>query len=183
MDFPDPNEKVPFRDHTFDRRMACALKVLEERLGYELTILQGSYSTAVGASAGTHAGGGAADLTSYDWRRKVIEGSKIGLAIYRRKAIPGVWVEHVHCTLVGDPECSDAAKQQNKEYMAGGDGLVGDNPDPHADLRPDPKPIFNYREYWVDKMLDKKIKGVKAKIKTLRDRLEKLRRRRRALNH
>lgn len=180
---PDGTAKVKFRGAIFDRRMACALRVLEEKLGYELTVLQGCYSDDVTASAGTHSGGGAVDLTAYDWRRKVKLGREVGIALYRRPTIPGLWNEHVHGTLLGDPECSDAAKAQNQEYKAGGDGLVGDAPDPHPALRPDPIEVFDYRLYWRDKMLEQRIRGVKAQLKKYRDKLELLRHRRRKLHN
>ena len=52
------------------RRHYAKIKLAEKRLGYPITVVQGSYNTAVPASAGTHDGGGCLDLAPFEWKRK-----------------------------------------------------------------------------------------------------------------
>lgn len=96
----------------------------------------GSYQTTTAASAGTHAGGGAIDIDTRGYtmeQRDRIErtGRQAGLQIaWERNAISGLWTWHVHAI---DPDCptlSKAAVSQVVEFGKGGDGLVGDKPDP-----------------------------------------------------
>jgi hypothetical protein len=69
---------------TVDRMTAQALDKAARRLGYPLTIVQGSYHRGVGASAGTHDGGGVVDLAPWDADRRcaccVTSGSPPGIA-------------------------------------------------------------------------------------------------------
>lgn len=116
---------------TVDKWTRAALVQVAKDLGYSdgLTLTQGSPSTGVAASAGTHAGHGVVDLPSNDWERKVAALRRRGFAAWRRKAIPGLWGEHIHAVLVGHPKLSPAAAAQVEDYLAGRDGLAGHGPD------------------------------------------------------
>lgn len=139
----DPYAKVQWDGHTLDRITAEALHAVEKILGYDLTVVQGSYNAGgVAASSGTHDGGGAVDLKPYDADRKVRALRKIGFAAWHRQAIPGVWGEHIHAILIGNQELSPAAAAQVEDYRKGLDGLAGHQPDPT--WRPDPIPVFRW---------------------------------------
>ena len=119
----------------------AALIEAEKRLGYPLTIVQGSYNAGgVGASAGTHDGGGAVDLAPYDWAHKVRVMRAVGFAAWHRPTIPGVWNEHIHCILVSDAKASPAAKAQIVDYRNHRDGLAGHGFD--NTWHPNPIPEF-----------------------------------------
>lgn len=118
---------VFFRGHRFDRMTVAALLVMEKHLGYELSVMQGSYNgRAVGASAGTHAGGGAVDLAPTDAHNKVRVGREFGhFAMWERQPIPGLWAHHVHGILIGNTHASPEAKAQVTDYRNHRNGLKG----------------------------------------------------------
>lgn len=167
---PDPYERVTFRGKTVDRMTQAALQVAESRLGYELTIVQGSYNAGgVSASAGTHDGGGVVDLAPYDYARKVRVLRDLGFAAWYRPASSS-WNPHIHAVLAGNLKLSASAAAQVVEYLAGGDGLVGSSPDPNP-YRPEPPVLFDYRAAVRDERLRGRIKGLRARVRTLRDRI------------
>ncbi len=93
----DAFERVIFRGRVMDRKTQSFLQAMEQRLGYELTVIQGSYNAGgVSASAGTHDGGGVVDLVSWDHRRKVRVARELGAFAWFRPDLPGVWGEHIH---------------------------------------------------------------------------------------
>lgn len=125
-----PYDKTTHGGKVVDVITHQALCAVEKKLGYELTILQGSYNKGrVGASAGTHDGGGAVDLAPYDWERKVRALRQVGFAAWHRPAIPGVWGEHIHAILIGNQKLSPAAQGQVIDYRNRRDGLAGNGPD------------------------------------------------------
>jgi hypothetical protein len=138
----DPYELVKHDGKTVDRITHEALKVAERRLGYELTITQGSYSKSVEQSAGTHDGGGVVDLAPFEADRKVRELRKIGFAAWRRLPSEGDWPEHVHAVLIGNKKLSPAALHQVTAYRNGRNGLKSNLPDRH--WRPNPIPTFRW---------------------------------------
>jgi hypothetical protein len=127
---------------TVNKWTAAALEECERRLGYSLTVVQGSYNTSVGASAGTHAGGGAVDLMPYDWENKVHVLRAVGFAAWHRPTLPGVWGEHIHAILIGDEDASSQAKAQITDYRNHRDGLASHAAD--NTWHPDPIPTFHY---------------------------------------
>lgn len=139
--------RTVFRGKTLNNRTAAMLREAERRLGYELTIVQGSYNAGrVSQSAGTHDGGGAIDLAPYDWQNKVRVLRAIGFAAWYRPAISGLWGAHVHAIAIGDSQMSAGAQKQVTAYYNGRDGLAGNRVDPHN--RPNPIPVYAY--YAVD---------------------------------
>ena len=131
---------IVYRDgHKLDERSGKMFDELQRLLGMDLRVVQGSYSGGVGASAGTHNGGGALDIDdtgmSEATRNKVVfEARRVGFAAWWRPTRPGVWGSHFHAVAIGCPDLADVAERQVLEYYEGGDGLVGGNPDPHRSL-------------------------------------------------
>lgn len=124
-----PYDRVTYHGVTLNRRTMAMLQQAEDYLGYQLTILQGSYHHGVGASAGTHDGGGAVDLAPAHADDKVKALRLVGFAAWHRLPIPGVWSEHVHCIAIKDKQMSFAASKQIQDYYAHLDGLAGHNYD------------------------------------------------------
>lgn len=137
-------DKVTHDGKVVDRVTHEALLVVERRLGYPLTITQGSYSTSVAASGGTHSGGGVVDLTAYDWQNKVRVMRAVGFAAWHRPAREGVWPEHIHAVLVDTypDRLAWEARAQIADYYKGLDGLASHDPDPFP--RPNPIPVFQW---------------------------------------
>jgi hypothetical protein len=170
---PDPLERITFRGKTLDRKTAAALAIAERRLGYELTITQGSYNPGgVGASGGTHDRGGVVDLAAFDAARKVRVLRSLGFAAWHRLPSQGPWVEHVHAVLAGHEDLSPAAAAQVVAYRNGRNGLANNAPDPNT-FRPDV--TFDYNAAWRDDLLRGRISGIQARIDALRDRASALR--------
>ena len=143
---PGAFELTTFGDGTpkqVDWKTRSALEEAERRLGYPLTIVQGSYNSGgVSASAGTHDGGGVVDLLAWDWQRKVRVLRAIGFAAWYRPAIQGLWGAHIHAVLVDHGRLSASAARQVAAYRDGRDGLASNRVDPF--WRPDPVPVFSY---------------------------------------
>ena len=128
---------VTFRGKRVDRMTRAALLQVERKLGYQLTIVQGSYNAGgVVASAGTHDGGGVVDLSANDWKRKVHALRSVGFAAWYRPELwrsgRKVWGSHIHAVLVGNAKLSSGAEDQVTEYLAGYDGLAGSGRDPYT---------------------------------------------------
>lgn len=139
----DPAYARRLRDgNLVDELTHQALLAAEEKLGYELTIVQGSYNKGVAASAGTHDGGGVVDLAPWDQANKVRVLREVGFAAWYRPAVPDLWGPHIHAVLIGNNLLSPAAARQVDAYYAGRDGLKSNLPDPTP--RPDPIPIFTW---------------------------------------
>lgn len=127
-------EKVDFRGHQFNRRSVVALLEVERRLGHEFHIFQGSFSTAVGASSKTHAGGGAVDVKGNgEWDREVRVMREVGWVAWHRAATSEN-PEHIHGILRGDASMHQEAKDQVTDWENGGDGLKGDGKDTGPDI-------------------------------------------------
>jgi trimeric autotransporter adhesin len=93
----------------------------------KFSITQGSYSTSVGASAGTHAGGGVLDTNpSSDNEIGALRAS--GFAAWGRTRKEG-FSPHAHSVAVGDPTVSPQAAAQVRSFFAGRNGLAGNGPD------------------------------------------------------
>lgn len=99
-------------------------------------VTQGSYSRSVSASAGTHDGGGALDLSvaglSATQRARLVRALReAGFAAWLRKR-PTFDSDHVHALAIGDPDLPASARNQVEAYFNGRDGLVGNRRDPHG---------------------------------------------------
>lgn len=134
--------KVVFRGFSFDERTVEMIKWAEKTAGFKFRITQGSYSTGVAASAGTHDGGGVVDfsvrLMTEKRRAKMVKALKdAGFAAWYRKIEQGFDSNHVHAVAIGCTDLALLAKKQVTDYDKGLDGLKGHQPDPT--YRPDPK--------------------------------------------
>lgn len=161
--------RTTYDGHTVNRRTKAILTVAADRLGYKdgLTVFQGSYNPGgVGASGGTHDGGGAVDLSPFQWQRKVKALRDLGGAAWHRPAIAGLWGEHVHVVFAGDRELSPQARDQIVDYANGRDGLAGNGPDTF-DYHPKLVP-FDYPGY-VRKQRQRRrtLRGLAADIRRL----------------
>lgn len=141
--------RVSFRGVTLNVRTREMVLLAE---GYARTLLgddafefrlgQGSYHRGVQASAGTHDGGGAIDVSVRGRdgreRRMMVKALRMaGFAAWPRSAAQ-FGSDHIHGIGIGDHELQWLAKQQVEQYFDGRDGLAGHGPDPAApQLYPD----------------------------------------------
>lgn len=132
--------------HTVNVRTAQMLKRAEARLGEDLHVMQGSYNAGkVGASAGTHDGGGAVDVSPTSHPDRVVEALRaVGFAAWHRLPSQGPWPEHIHAIAIGDPELAPSAGRQVLQYESGYNGL--------ANFGPDDGPRFNPIPHWPVKL-------------------------------
>ena len=132
---PNPYDRTTHDGKTVDWLTKAALLKAERIIrSYDLSIVQGSYHRGVGASAGTHDGGGVVDLRAWDWPTKVRALRLSGFWAWHRPEIPGLWGEHIHAVLQGNRLLAPAAEDQVDDARHGRDGLKGNGRDPHKDL-------------------------------------------------
>lgn len=130
------------------RAEAYARKLGVEKPFY---IVQGSYTSGVAASAGTHDGGGALDVRTWDRSRedvsKMVKALRMaGFAAWKRGYGDDSMEAHIHAIAIGDRELAGDARSQVVEYFRGGDGLVGSAGDGDSEVgRPWPKWANKYR--------------------------------------
>lgn len=122
-------------------RTAQMLRRAQARLGENLHVIQGSYNAGgVSASAGTHDGGGAVDLSPTNNPDRVVKALReVGFAAWHRRASQGPWNDHIHAIALDDPELSSGAAAQVTEYINGYDGLAGNGLDDGPRLDPIPR--------------------------------------------
>lgn len=177
---PDRDEMIWFRGWKMTRYMAAALRVMEEKLGYELSIVQGPWNDDVDASAGTHDKDGGVDLAPYQAKKKCTIARRNSWAMWIRPARAGVWGKHLHGGLKQARPMADLLNWQiNTAYPNKWDGLSGNNID-NFPVHP-PLEVFDYNEWWHDQLLDQKITGLTATINKYVDRLSAARAKRKKL--
>ena len=140
--------KVLFRGFKFDDRTVEMIKWAERTAGFKFRITQGSYNDTVAASAGTHDGGGAVDIsirfTTKSRRYKMLKALKdAGFAAWLRTKQDGFAVAHIHAIAIGCPDLASLARSQVRDYDKGLNGLRNHAPDPT--YRPEPKVKFDMR--------------------------------------
>jgi len=145
---------VEVNGHTLNERTLWMLQRAQEIYGGPgdlLRVVQGSYTDVLTESFGTHAGGGAVDISIRDPRqltkvlwdetdKMVAALRQVGFAAWYRA--PGDLGQgssaHIHAIAIGDRELSAAAQEQltgPSGYFRGLDGLPppwGPNPDRHG---------------------------------------------------
>lgn len=134
-------KRVIIDGKTLNKRTADMLKRAQQRLGYDLYVVQGSYNSGgVSASAGTHDGGGAIDVSVPGGKGPEIVRAlrEVGFAAWLRTPAQGPWNTHIHAIAIGDPELSSGAKQQVRAYYAGLNGLASGGRDDGPRLDPIP---------------------------------------------
>lgn len=150
-------DRITWRGHRFDRKTVAGI-VHAEQMARDLfgatgpcSIFQGSYSTSVGASAGTHDGGGALDSgpppgtswTEWQWCLRLA-----GFAAFDRPALAGVWGHHNHAIQIGNTHVSSGAAKQVIDYRLGLNALASHARD--GSSRPNPIVPFAYPLRVVD---------------------------------
>lgn len=119
-----PGAVQSFRGEKLNSRTIGMLLAAERILGRQFRIMQGSYSTRVAASGGTHSGGGAMDTDGPGgWDRAVSALRASGFASWHRTPAQGPWGHHIHSIAIGDSSASPSAKAQVKSFLRGGNGL------------------------------------------------------------
>jgi hypothetical protein len=129
------------------RRHYAKVKLAEKKLGYPLTIVQGSYNDKVEASKGTHDGGGCMDLAPFEWKRKCRVLRNLGDTAWHRPAIPNVYGEHIHTVDIGCRNLANIAADQVKDFGNKRNGLKGHAKDDQ--WRPDPIPAFKLTRHLI----------------------------------
>ena len=110
-----------------------------------MTATQGSYRPKTSYSGSTHTGCGAVDVTAYNWTNRVRVLDLLGIVACHRTPSQGDWPPHVHCLTNGMGCLAASAKGQIAEIMDGGDGLVGNKPDPDKNRRSGLWPLAIYK--------------------------------------
>ncbi|CAF1031070.1 unnamed protein product [Adineta ricciae] len=135
---------VKLNQRTID--MILRAEVYMEQMGmsgFQFSLSQGSYSSSVAASAGTHDGGGAIDIrtsvVNNDKKKvdtMVVALRKAGFAAWSRGRVADSFQnnKHIHAIAIGDREASSGAKNQVASFKRGRNGLKGDGADPDAYL-------------------------------------------------
>ncbi|WP_433651215.1 peptidoglycan-binding domain-containing protein [Micromonospora zamorensis] len=143
-----PGSVVTLRGVQVNTRTRSMLFEAERLLGRQLGITQGSYSSGVGASAGTHDGGGALDLSvsglSSAVRTDVLRRLRtVGFAAWLRTPEQGDWGYHIHAIALSDTDQSTGAQNQAGDYYLGRNGLANRG----ADDGPAVSPKRTWEEY------------------------------------
>lgn len=116
---------------TVNARTAAMIKEAEDKAGENLSLTQGSYSSGTGASAGTHDGGGAVDISvsgvDVDGTVKALR--QVGFAAWHRTPDQGNWGAHIHAVAISDTDMSPEAQKQIGDYYLGRNGLEGGGDD------------------------------------------------------
>lgn len=148
------------------RRMKAALDVACEQSGVTPTIVQGAFMAELGggasASAGYHDRSGCIDTRTWDLEpddqdRLIRAARATGWAVWKRDGAHGGMDEHMHWVLLGEPDMAGGACDQERDYLAGLDGLASRGTDYH--WRPEPITTFDYDSYleaWMPTMKELK---------------------------
>ena len=114
---------------TLDTRTAEYFDAVNSGMPGGVVIIQGSYNTSVGASAGTHDGPGALDLKPADPNKRNTAGYKQLETVARQRG-GAAWFRpwannyHVHIIVIGTRGLPAIAAKQVVSYLNGRDGLV-----------------------------------------------------------
>lgn len=127
-----PEVRVIWRGKRLNKR-TVAMILEAERIcpgAWTFGLMQGSYNTGVSASAGTHDGGGAVDISiishSAGERNSIqLAMRQVGFAAWIRNPSQGSWPWHLHAIAAGDKDLSSGAAYQVRAYRAGLNGLAG----------------------------------------------------------
>ncbi|GIF75010.1 peptidoglycan-binding domain-containing protein [Asanoa siamensis] len=129
-----PGSIVSLRGVQVNTRTRSMLLEAERLLGRTLTLTQGSYNTGTPASAGTHDGGGALDisvtgLTTATRTTVVRQLRTVGFAAWLRNPSQGDWPYHIHAIAISDTDQSTGTQHQAGDYYLGQNGLANRAPD------------------------------------------------------
>jgi len=151
-----------------NRRTQAMIWMVNRRLPFDLTLVQGSYHTTTTASAGTHDGGGVVDFRTWDLSetqrgQALAVARQEGFYAWYRTAAQG-FDPHMHWVAKADAELSPSAKQQAIDAEAGYNGLASHLKD---NLNLD-VPTFNYEEYLVA-LLEDRVSVLEARVTATTD--------------
>ena len=109
------------------------LRELQRVTGLSILLTQGSYSTTVSASGGTHDGGGVVDINVSGWNYTTIwnvlkAGRSMGGVAWYRTPSQG-FAYHIHMLRADCTDLSPAARAQNVQYLNGQNGLANHGTD------------------------------------------------------
>jgi peptidoglycan hydrolase-like protein with peptidoglycan-binding domain len=141
--------RLTYHGALMNARTKAMLVAAEGRLGRQLAISQGSYNPGgVGASAGTHDGGGALDvsvegMTAATRTNVALNLRKVGFAAWVRNPDQGDWGWHIHAIALADPDQSTGAQHQSGDYYLGMNGLANRG----SDDGPAVNPKVTWEEY------------------------------------
>jgi len=150
---PNDYTRVAINGWILNQRTLAMLAHAQELYGGELeltgrAVTQGSYTTGEAASFGTHAGGGAGDLSVLRWGTYTVLWDDIPPLLHALRAAGfAAWLRefgelyensplHIHAIAVGDQELSPAAEGQltgRAGYFRGYSGLIDANGLPTPD--------------------------------------------------
>lgn len=135
------------RPLVIDTRTRDKLRTAEAALGFEFTIVQGSYRAGSGAaaSAGTHDGGGVIDLRTWNLPASISPHEAVGalrragfIAWYRHRGQG--FDPHIHAIDYGNPWLHHSAAAQVRMWEQGFNGLASWGRDDHP-VRNIPKAV------------------------------------------
>jgi peptidoglycan hydrolase-like protein with peptidoglycan-binding domain len=115
---------------TVNQRTRNMLASADAKVPFSLVVTQGSYNAGgVAASAGTHDGGGAVDisvsaLSSTQRWQAVAALRTVGFAAWLRTPSQGNWPYHIHAIAIGDTDLASGARNQVADYYVGKNGLA-----------------------------------------------------------
>ncbi len=147
---PSDDVAISWRGRRLNARTILMLQAVERRLGERLVITQGSFSSTVGTSKGTHDRGGVVDISvrgpGASTARKVRVLRQEGFAAWRR--LPEQFPpednvpEHIHAVSLFDTNLSPEAKGQRQDYRADPplNGLKNRGPDDGPRVPVPPRP-------------------------------------------
>lgn len=130
-----PGSRITFRGRAMNERTKAMLLEAERLAGRTYGVTQGSYNPGgVGASAGTHDGGGALDLsvsglTTTQRTTAVRSLRRVGFAAWYRSPSEGPWNAHIHAIAISDTDLSSGAQSQVGDYYLGRNGLANHGAD------------------------------------------------------
>lgn len=145
-----------WRGVTLDARTALMLAEADRLVGPTVPVrpTQGCYNGGgVAASAGTHDGGGAVDISARDLTLgqivKVVRAlRRVGFAAWYRSPDEGPWGPHIHAIAVGCPDLAPVARRQVDALRAGRNGLASGGRDRHAWMK---LPVVTWEQYLAAK--------------------------------
>jgi peptidoglycan hydrolase-like protein with peptidoglycan-binding domain len=130
-----PGAKVARDGFVVDARTQAMLAETQRLLGYPLVLEQGSYNPGGDpTSAGTHDGGGVADISVTGMtatKRTAVARAlrQVGFAAWVRDPSQGDWPWHIHAVAINDTDLSTQAQNQVGDYYLGMNGLANRGPD------------------------------------------------------
>lgn len=122
--------RTTFSGKRVNARTRAMLLEAQRLAGRTITVTQGSYNPGgVGASAGTHDGGGVVDISiaalSETQRWQLVRAlRRVGFAAWYRTPSQGPWAAHIHAVAIGDTDMSLSARDQVADYYVGRNGLA-----------------------------------------------------------